>query len=49
VKSLKGYGYLLVEVSVTLIHATMFAVDPNTHARSKFEDFTVDLNCNTVL
>ncbi len=49
VKSLKGYGYLLVEVSAASIHATMFAVDPNTHTRSKFEDFTVDLSRNTVV
>ena len=49
VKSLKGYGYLLVEVSVSLVHATMFAVDPNTHVRSKFEEFAVDLNSNTVV
>jgi hypothetical protein len=49
VKSLKGYGYLLVEVSAASIHATMFAVDPNTHARSKLEDFTVDLSRNTVV
>jgi predicted phosphodiesterase len=48
VKSLKGYGYLLLEVSVTTIRGTMFAVDPNTHARSTFETFAVDLARNTV-
>jgi hypothetical protein len=48
VKSLKGYGYLLLEVSVTTIRGTMFAVDPNAHARSTFETFAVDLARNTV-
>ncbi len=48
VKSLKGYGYLLLEVSSSTIHGTMFAVDPGTHARSTFETFAVDLARNTV-
>lgn len=48
VKSLKGYGYLLVEVSATSIHVTMFAVDSNTHAKSMFEAFSIDLTNNTV-
>lgn len=48
VKSLKGYGYVLLEVSATSIHATMFAVDPNTHAKSIFETFSIDLTHNTV-
>lgn len=48
VKSLKGYGYLLIEVSATTIKGIMFAVDPNTHAKSIFETFTVDLAHSTV-
>ena len=48
VKSLKGYGYLLVKVTPSSIQATMFSVDPNTQAKSKFESFIVDLAHNTV-
>ncbi len=48
VKSLKGYGYLLLEVSAASIQGTMFAVDPNTHAKTTFETFSVDLKSSTV-
>jgi hypothetical protein len=48
VKSLKGYGYLLIEVSTVTIKGIMFAVDPNTHAKSTFDTFTVDLAHSTV-
>jgi hypothetical protein len=48
VKSLKGYGYLLLQVSATTLEATMYSVDPNTQARSAFESFTIDLIRNTV-
>lgn len=49
VKSLKGYGYVLMRVSPTTITGTMFAVDPNTHTKTAFETFTVDLRTNTVM
>jgi hypothetical protein len=48
VKSFKGYGYVLIDVSPTALSATVFTVDPNTGARSTFETFTVDLIHNTV-
>ena len=48
VKSLKGYGYLLIKVTAASIQATMYSVDPNTHVKSKFESFSVDLINNTV-
>lgn len=48
VKSLKGYGYLLITVSATTIKGTMYSVDPNTMAKSAFETFTVDLTRSVV-
>lgn len=48
VKSLKGYGYLLVEVSKSTIKVTTFAVDPNTKAKSTFERISVDLATSRV-
>jgi Calcineurin-like phosphoesterase len=48
VKSLKGYGYLLISVSATTIKGTMYSVDPNTTAKSAFETFTVDLTRSIV-
>lgn len=48
VSSFKGYGYMLVEVSADTITGTVFQVDPNTQARTQFEQFTVNLQTNTV-
>lgn len=48
VKSFKGYGYLLVQVSATTIDATAYTVDPVTMAKSTFESFKVDLAGHTV-
>jgi hypothetical protein len=48
VKSFKGYGYLLITVYASSIQGTMYAVDPNTHAKTEVESFTVDLIHNTV-
>lgn len=45
VKSLQGYGYLLVEVSAKTLTVTMFQVDPTTKAKSKYD--TVSLNLAT--
>jgi Calcineurin-like phosphoesterase len=48
VSSFKGYGYMLVEVTAQTITGTVFTVDQNTHARTQFEQFTVDLQTSTV-
>jgi hypothetical protein len=48
VKSMKGYGYLLIQIDTATITGTMFAVDPNTKAKSLFEKFTVTLATNRV-
>jgi hypothetical protein len=45
---MKGYGYLLIQIDTGTITGTMFAVDPNTKARSVFEKFTVTLTTNRV-
>jgi predicted phosphodiesterase len=44
VKSMQGYGYLLIEVSKTDLTATMFAVDTVTKAKSLFETVKVKVN-----
>ncbi len=53
VKSLQGYGYLLVQVATksgaaTTISATMFKVDPITKAKSLYDKVKVDLATGTV-
>jgi hypothetical protein len=48
VKSMKGYGYLAIQIDHATINGTMFAVDPNTKAKSVFEKFTVTLATNRV-
>ncbi len=48
VNSMKGYGYLLIQIDTATITGTMFAVDPNTKAKSLFEKFTVTLATNRV-
>lgn len=48
VSSFKGYGYMLVEVSAERITGTVFTVDPNTQAKTQFEQFTVNLQASTV-
>jgi hypothetical protein len=48
VKSMKGYGYLLIQIDTGTITGTMFAVDPNTKVKSVFEKFTVTLTTNRV-
>jgi hypothetical protein len=47
-KSMKGYGYLLVQVSNSSVTTTMFAVDPNTKAKSLFDKVTVNLATNRI-
>ena len=47
-KSMKGFGYLLVQVSKASIVATMFSVDPNTKAKSLFDKVTVNLSTNQI-
>jgi hypothetical protein len=47
-KSRKGYGYLLVEATNTSLTATMFAVDPQTKAKSQFDQVGLDLAHGTV-
>jgi hypothetical protein len=42
-KSMKGYGYLLVEATNVSLLVTMFSVDPNTKAKSRFDQVSVDL------
>lgn len=48
VKSLQGYGYLLVEVSATTLTVAMFQVDPTTKAKSKYDTVSVDLAASRV-
>ena len=47
-ESRKGYGYLLVEATNTSLTATMFAVDPQTKAKSQFDQVGLDLAHGTV-
>jgi hypothetical protein len=47
-KSRQGYGYLLVEATNTSLMATMYAVDPQTKAKSQFDQVTVDIAHGTV-
>jgi hypothetical protein len=47
-KSRQGYGYLLVEATNTSLMATMYAVDPQTKAKSHFDQVTVDIAHGTV-
>jgi hypothetical protein len=47
-KSRQGYGYLLVEATNTSLMATMFAVDPQTKAKSQFDQVTVDITRGTI-
>ena len=49
VKSLQGYGYLLVEVSATTLTSTMFQVDPTTKAKTKYDTMILDLATSRVL
>jgi len=46
VKSMKGYGYLLLEASNSNLTSTMFAVDPTTKAKTAFDKVNVDLATN---
>jgi hypothetical protein len=48
VKSRQGFGYLLVEVSKARITVQMFAVDPQTKAKTLFQTVNVDLTNNRV-
>ncbi len=48
VTSYKGYGYVQVTVDSTTIKGTMYAVDPDTSAKTEVESFTVDLQRNLV-
>lgn len=48
VSSFKGYGYMLLDVSAKTINGTVFQVDPDTQAKTQFEQFIVDLQANTV-
>jgi hypothetical protein len=48
VKSMKGYGYLLVEVSNSKLTATMFAVNQTTKAKSICDTVSVDLSTNRI-
>src|SRR5579864_4367719 len=45
-KSMKGYGYLLVEASTSNLTTTMFAVDQTTKAKTPFDKVSVDLATN---
>jgi hypothetical protein len=47
-KSLKGYGYLLVEASKEAVTATMFEVNTTTKAKSRFDQVVVDLASNRI-
>lgn len=49
VKSLQGYGYLLVEVSATTLTSTMFQVDPTSKAKTQYDVMKLDLTTNKVL
>lgn len=46
VRSMKGYGYLLVEASNSNLTTTMFAVDQTTKAKTLFDKVNVDLAAN---
>ena len=46
VRSMKGYGYLLVEASNSNLTTTMFAVDQTTKAKTAFDKVSVDLATN---
>ena len=54
VKSLKGYGYLLIEAqadahgNATTLTSTMFQVNTTTKAKSQYDQVTVNLAANTV-
>jgi hypothetical protein len=54
VKSLQGYGYLLIEVqgaaggAATTMTSTMFQVDVNTKKKSQYDQVTVDLGTGKV-
>lgn len=48
VSSFKGYGYMLVQVSQTTITGTAYQVDPNTGSRTRFEQFSVNLQTSKV-
>ena len=50
VKSLQGYGYLLVKVAgaadkknATTVTGTMYQVDPTSQKKSQYDQFTVTL------
>jgi len=47
-KSMKGYGYLLIEATSSAITANMYAVDPNTKAKSFFDRVTATLATNRI-
>lgn len=47
-KSMKGYGYLLIQTSSANITVTMFSVDPNTKAKAAFDTVTVNLATNRI-
>jgi hypothetical protein len=49
VKSMQGYGYLLVEISKSTIAATMFAVNQNSKAKTAFDTVTVNLASNRII
>jgi hypothetical protein len=54
VKSLKGYGYLLIDAqadaqgNATTLTSTMFQVDTTTKRKSQYDQVTVNLATNTV-
>lgn len=48
VKSMQGYGYLLVTVSKSTLAASMFAVNPNSKAKSIFDTVIVNLATNRI-
>jgi hypothetical protein len=49
VKSLQGYGYLLVEVSKTTVTSVMFQVNPTTKAKTQYDVMKLDLATSRVL
>jgi len=49
VKSLQGYGYLLVEVSETTVTSTMSQVDPTSKAKTQYDVMKLDLATSRVL
>jgi hypothetical protein len=48
VSSFTGFGYVLIEVSVSAISGYVFKVDQATNTKTAFETFKVDLQHNTV-